>query len=81
MIINCEDCAVRDIACGDCVVTVVLSTPTGGLEVGPDERHALSALAAVGLLPRLRHQPVVSVPGDTIGASSRDAGLPRAASG
>ena len=31
MLIDCDGCAVRDLACGDCVVTVLLGPPGGDL--------------------------------------------------
>lgn len=53
MLIDCDDCAVRDLQCGDCVMTVLLGSP-GVYEVDPSERLALQALAEGGLLPRLQ---------------------------
>jgi hypothetical protein len=50
-VIDCDDCAVRGPACGDCVVSVLLGVPKDLLE---DERAALDALAQAGLAPRLR---------------------------
>ena len=58
MLIDCDDCAVRDLACGDCVVTVLLGAPAGGAEVDEGERRALEVLADSGLVPRLRLVPV-----------------------
>ncbi len=58
MLIDCDGCAVRDLACGDCVVTVLLGAPPGALEVGDGERQALDVLADSGLVPRLRLVPV-----------------------
>ena len=54
--IDCDDCAVRDLQCGDCVMTVLLGSP-GVYEVGPGEAAALEALADGGLVPRLRLVP------------------------
>jgi hypothetical protein len=56
MVIDCESCAVRFSACGDCVVGVLLGMPPGALTVSLDapERHALDVLAEQGLVPRLR---------------------------
>lgn len=64
MIIDCDSCTMRDIACEDCVVTffhipvgapaarpVRTRTPT---EIAEDERAALAALAGSGLVPPLR---------------------------
>jgi hypothetical protein len=63
MLIDCDTCAVRDLACGDCVVTHLLSTaaPTAGgtgvgvpVELATDEAAALAVLADSGLVPPLR---------------------------
>ena len=58
MLIDCDGCAMRDLACDDCVVTVLLGAPETGLEVDEGERHALSVLAEAGLVPRLRLVPL-----------------------
>jgi hypothetical protein len=79
MVIDCESCAVRFSACGDCVVGVLLGVPPGAPTVSLDapERRALDVLAEQGLVPRLRlvatrprraHDDVHEVEGD------RDAG-------
>jgi hypothetical protein len=39
MIIDCDTCAVRGLACGDCVIGVLLSTPAE-LVRGARDRHA-----------------------------------------
>jgi len=57
MLIDCDTCAVRALACGDCVVTVLLGAPPQGVELDPAERRALEALADGGLIPRLRLVP------------------------
>ena len=71
MLIDCDGCAVRDLACGDCVVTVLLGAPVAELEVDEGERRALDVLADSGLVPRLRLVPV--------GPPGRE--LPRSATG
>jgi hypothetical protein len=55
MIIDCDRCTMRDIACDDCVVMVLLGPP-GAARAGFDdeEEAALSALAGSGLVPPLR---------------------------
>lgn len=64
MLIDCDTCAMRDLACGDCVVTVLLGAggQAGaggpGLEVDDGERRALAVLADSGLVPRLRLVPL-----------------------
>jgi hypothetical protein len=53
VVIDCDTCLVRGLACHDCVVTVLLGPPP---EVGFDEeeQRALSVLAESGLVPKLR---------------------------
>ena len=58
MLIDCDGCAVRDLACGDCVVTVLLGGPPGVREVDEGEQRALEVLAESGLVPRLRLVPL-----------------------
>lgn len=60
MIIDCDSCEVRDLACGDCVVTVLLGMPIRELDDG--EAAALDALAGSGLVPPLRLVRPVDVP-------------------
>ena len=72
MLIDCDGCAMRDLACGDCVVTVLLGAPPGALEVEEGERAALDVLADSGLVPRLRLVPV-----GPPGPAPDEAGTPR----
>jgi hypothetical protein len=58
VLIDCDGCAMRDLACGDCVVTVLLGGPPGAVEVDDSERRALDVLADSGLVPRLRLVPL-----------------------
>jgi hypothetical protein len=48
----------RDLACDDCVVTVLLGTTPGSVEVDEGERRALDVLADSGLVPRLQLVPL-----------------------
>ena len=57
IVIDCDACAVRDLQCGDCVMTVLLGHP-GVYEVDPSEADALAALADSGLVPHLRLVPL-----------------------
>ncbi len=58
MVIDCDTCAVRGLACHDCVVTVLLGPPPE-LCFDDEEQRALAVLAESGLVPRLRMvQPV-----------------------
>lgn len=54
MLIDCDSCAVRGPACGNCVVSVLLGAPPTGVEIDDEERAALGALADSGLVPPLR---------------------------
>lgn len=54
MHIDCDSCEVRGLACGDCVVTVLLGAPPEGVELDPAEQVALGVLAESGLVPPLR---------------------------
>jgi hypothetical protein len=58
VLIDCDGCAMRDLACADCVVTVLLGAPPGALEVDDGERAALDVLADSGLVPRLQLVPL-----------------------
>jgi hypothetical protein len=61
MHIDCDSCAVRGLACGDCVVSVLLGAPPEGVHVDEAQRVALAVLADRGLVPPLR----LVVAGDT----------------
>ena len=61
MIIDCDGCQVRGLACQDCVVAVLIGPPgeVVGTLVNADpldaeERRALGVLAQAGLVPPLR---------------------------
>ena len=54
MHIDCDSCEVRGLACGDCVVTVLLGAPPEGVELDPAEQVARGVLAESGLVPPLR---------------------------
>jgi hypothetical protein len=69
MLIDCERCVMRDIACADCVVTALhkLPGPPGRpgqpgrvAEIGEAERRALRALADAKLVSPLRMQGPVA---------------------
>ncbi len=61
MIIDCDTCEVRNVACGDCVVSALLGGPPG--ELDDSETAALDALAGSGLVPPLRLVVPVEVRG------------------
>ncbi|NED98279.1 hypothetical protein G1H11_23545 [Phytoactinopolyspora alkaliphila] len=52
MFIDCDRCEMRNIACSDCVVNVLLGA--GGNEFDGAEREAIGVLAEAGLVPPLR---------------------------
>jgi tetrahydromethanopterin S-methyltransferase subunit F len=54
VLIDCDSCTVRGLACGDCVVTVLLGVPPAGVELDDAEQAAIGVLAAQGLVPPLR---------------------------
>ena len=63
LIVDCDTCAVRDIACDDCVISVLLGGPPGAepvpvpVAINSVEARALDALAGGGLVPPLRLTP------------------------
>ena len=73
MLIDCDSCEMRDIACGECVVTVLLGAPPGGAELGAEERSAIDVLAGSGLVPPLRLlvSPAESPPGEATREAAR----------
>ncbi len=54
MKIDCNSCTQKPLACGDCVVTLFLSMPSQDGELMECESEAISVLAQVGLVPKLR---------------------------
>ena len=55
MIIDCDTCAMRDLACSDCVVSVLLTiSGRPNAEISTAEVSAISALSDKGLVPPLR---------------------------
>ena len=55
MLIDCDRCEMRDVACDDCVVTALLGAPAE-VEIGEETAVALRVLADGGLVPPLRLQ-------------------------
>lgn len=53
MIIDCDRCEMRNVACDDCVVTALLGTVPDD-EIGGETAVALRVLADGGLVPPLR---------------------------
>jgi len=54
MLVDCDRCAARGRACQDCVITVLLGAPPGGVDLDGTERCALDTLAEAGMVPRLQ---------------------------
>ena len=54
MIIDCGTCTAGPVACGDCVVSVLLGPPSVRPEIAEEHRGAVAALAESGLIPPLR---------------------------
>ena len=54
MKLDCSTCELKDIACGDCVVTLLLSLPAPDSQIDEAEEQALAVLADAGLVPQLR---------------------------
>jgi hypothetical protein len=76
MLIDCDNCVVKGLACGECVVSVMFGSPPTGVELDDEERRALAVLADAGLLPRLRLITPVQAGTDppTRGVTGRAAG-------
>ncbi len=60
MIVDCDRCEARGDACTDCVITVLLGAPPGGVRLDATERRAIDALASAGMVPQLRLIPIAS---------------------
>jgi hypothetical protein len=54
MLIDCDRCQVRGLACSDCVVSVLLGEPAHAAELDGAEQQAIDVLAEAGLVPPLR---------------------------
>jgi hypothetical protein len=54
MVIDCDRCKARGLACGNCAVTAI---DGDGREFEPAELRALTVLANAGLIPPLRYAP------------------------
>ncbi len=57
MLVDCDTCQARDVACGDCVITVLLGAPPEGVRLDAAEQRAIDVLSAGGLVPPLRLTP------------------------
>jgi hypothetical protein len=61
VLIDCDACRVRDVACADCVITVLLGTSNGSVDFDEAEHVAVGVLAEHGLVPPLRLVPGANV--------------------
>ncbi len=59
MLIECDRCVMRGIACSDCVVTALLCTPGPDGELAEAEHRALKVLADARMIPPLRLRPTL----------------------
>ena len=59
MLIDCDSCQMRDVACPECVVTALIGTPERP-ELGEAEERALRVLADARLVSPLRMQVPVA---------------------
>jgi hypothetical protein len=62
LLIECDTCVGRGVACGDCVVSVLLGEPPPGVTLNDEERRAVEVLSAAGLVPPLRMVHAVDGP-------------------
>jgi len=61
MIVDCNGCVMRDIACGDCVVTALLGPVNVSISAHKD---TFDVLAGAGLIPPLRLVPGLPISDD-----------------
>jgi hypothetical protein len=54
MLIDCDRCELRDIACSDCAVTALQGMPSPRFQLGDEELRALRVLADAKMIPPLR---------------------------
>jgi hypothetical protein len=57
MIIDCDTCSMREIACGDCVVTILIGPPPNS-NLEAEEARVIDLLASRGMIPPLRYENV-----------------------
>jgi hypothetical protein len=55
MKINCDTCVMKSVACGECVMSVLLEITTPSAEISENQAKAISVLAENGLVPPLRY--------------------------
>jgi hypothetical protein len=74
MIIDCATCVGRPTECGDCVISVVLGSHEGVVDLDADEQTAVAVLAGSGLVPPLRLMPAGVAPAEPAEREAREAG-------
>jgi hypothetical protein len=57
MIIDCDTCTMRDIACRDCVVTILIGPPSNS-SLEAEETRVIDLLASRGMIPPLRYENI-----------------------
>ena len=57
MIIDCDTCTMRDVACGDCVVTILIGPPPNS-NLEAEEARVIDLLASRGMIPPLRYENI-----------------------
>lgn len=55
MIIDCDSCSLRDLACKDCVVTFFLNKAEDSLDLSNQTTEAIQLLSSRGIVPPLRY--------------------------
>lgn len=55
MIINCDSCSLRDLACKDCVVSFFLDRSDPTLDLSSQTSDAIDLLSSRGIVPPLRY--------------------------
>ncbi len=56
MIIDCDSCIAREIACKDCVVSVLIGPPEPTSAIDPESARVIDLLASRGMVPPLRYE-------------------------
>lgn len=54
MIIDCDSCSLRDLACKDCVVSFFLNKEQPSLDLSNQTTEAIELLSSRGIVPPLR---------------------------
>jgi hypothetical protein len=54
MIIDCDSCSLRDLACKDCVVSFFLNRDEPSLDLSNKTTDAIELLSSRGIVPPLR---------------------------